>query len=964
MNTFLYKVAEDIYNKFGSNMANVAVVFPNKRAALYLNEYLAQIANTALWAPVMLTISELFSSKSDMQVADQIKLVCQLHKSFTKCTGMDETIDHFYSWGELLLSDFDDIDKNMADANHVFSSLNDIKELDDISYLTTEQRDTLKRFFSNFTDDQESKLKQRFMQLWSNMRNIYDDFRSSLKSQGVAYEGMLYREVAENSNVVYEYDAYVFVGFNVLQAVEQEVFTRIKDMNKAYFYWDFDKYYMSQGNNNQITNEAGFYINKHLADFPNAFSNQDPYIYDNMSKDKDVTYISANTENAQAKYVSSWLQENNRLEDGRKTAIVLCDEKLLPSVIHCIPETKADGQTSKVNITTGYPLVLSPVTSFVGLLMEMYLNGRSSKHNAFVFSYVSRVLAHSCAHLVSEQASELKRNLLENRIFFPTDEDLAINDELGKMFTRADNNTDILTNILDVLGIMALNSKEKDQFFQESLFATHNTLNRLKALIQSGELEINTHTLQRLVMQLLKSVSIPFHGEPVEGLQIMGVLETRNLDFTHLLFLSCNEGNMPKGVNDNSFIPYSVRKAFGLTTIDHKIAVYAYYFHRLLQRAEDVTFIYNSSTETTTKGEMSRFMTQFMVESNHTVNHKVLSSDIKCMAKILPSIDKDKTILDKLSSISYISPTSINRYISCPLKFYYHTVAGYKENIEIDNDDIDGRVFGNIFHLASETIYNSIMVADGTVSAQAIDYVLKNPQNIAIAVDNAFVHEIFGDSNKKKNKIIYNGKQFINREVIIKYIKLVLEHDKTIAPIKILSLEKDFYLNINIYDGQQEKEIKIGGRIDRLDLIHDQDNGMDRIRVIDYKTGRVPEEKIVNVEELFTGEKLKSCHSDYYLQTFLYSCIVSRHNKQSGNLTAISPALLFIQSASDTEYDPTLKIDSEKVLDICNNNLNTKFEELLAELLGEILNPDIPFEPTQDKDRCVFCEFKNLCGRN
>ena len=543
MKSFLEYVAEDIIRKYGTQLARVAVVFPNKRASLFLDEHLAHVAGRPLWSPAYITISDLFRQHSRRSVADPIKLVCDLHKSFTRCTGIDETLDHFYSWGELMLSDFDDIDKNMADASKVLANVRDIHELDDISYLTDEQRTMLQQFFSNFSADHNSELKERFLRLWSRFYDIYTDFNRLLADQQLAYEGALYREVAQNDDTDFKYDMYLFVGFNMMQRAEQMLCRRLMQQGKARFYWDFDRYYTSGPN----VPEAGHYIAQYLEAFPNELDVNDDDIYNHLADtDKHISYISAPTENIQARYVTTWLREGSRMRDGRRTAIVMCNEGLLQTVIHCIPD-----EVDKVNVTTGYPLSQTPVASFIMLLLA---GNRKAlmRHPYYAFA--------------------------------------------------PDDRTPDVDTILAAVRAIATSRKardrqatEDDPLTDESLYRAYTLLNRVSELIGSGDLTVDRITLQRLISQIIRATTIPFHGEPAEGIQVMGVLETRNLDFDHLLILSCNEGNMPKGVNDSSFIPYSIRKAYQLTTIDNKVAIYAYYFHRLIQRASDITILYNNS---------------------------------------------------------------------------------------------------------------------------------------------------------------------------------------------------------------------------------------------------------------------------------------------------------------------------------------------------------------------------------
>ena len=610
MKSFLEYVAADLLRKYGTNLSRIAVVFPNKRAALFLNDHLARLAGKPLWSPAYITISDLFRSHSQRQVADPIQLVCELHQCFTKCTGINETLDHFYGWGQILLSDFDDLDKNMASAEHVFANLRDIHEYDDTSYLSEEQRNILQQFFSNFSEEHNSELKRRFLQLWCHIYDIYQSFNHQLSAQGLAYEGALYREVAEREDIDFEYDNYLFIGFNMLQQVEQALFRRMKKEGKARFYWDYDHYYLQN-------NEAGYFIAQYLSDFPNELDNHEDDIYRNFTQPKTITYFSAPTENIQARYISTWLRQEKRIADNKRTAVVLCNENLLQTAIHCIPT-----EVEKVNITTGYPLSQTPITSFVSLLISLQTNGYVVETGHYRLLHVNLVLKHPYSSYVSPANSSLYNELNEQRIYYPSPTLLAKDEGLQLLFCMDHGSSDHFNSIL-LLWLMSVirriarslsqNETDPSPLTQESLFRMYTLLNRLSDLVEKDILTVDTITLQRLITQIVSATSIPFHGEPIEGIQMMGVLETRNIDFEHVLLLSCNEGNLPRGLSDTSFIPYSIRKAYGLTTIDHKVAIYAYYFHRLIQRASDVTLVYNNSTNDGQTGEMSRFMLQMMV---------------------------------------------------------------------------------------------------------------------------------------------------------------------------------------------------------------------------------------------------------------------------------------------------------------------------------------------------------------
>ena len=731
-----------------------------------------------------------------------------------------------------------------------------------MSYLTDEQRKLIQRFFSNFSDDHNSELKQRFLRLWSRIGDIYHTFNEQLAAQGLAYEGALYRQVAEDETISFEYDTYVFVGFNLLQQVEQTLFRRLEREGKAVFYQDTEK--------------------------------QPP---------QHLTFISAPTENIQARYVSEWLTPE-RIADGRRTAVVLCNEGLLQAVIHCLPDT-----VDKVNVTTGYPLLQTPVASLVSQLLNLQVNGFSARTQSFRRRWLDIVARHPYATLLPEDYAS----------------------------SHLTDGSSLLHWLLDIVR----NIKTDSDLQSESIFKMYTLLNRLSGLTDDGILTVDVPTLQRLVAQVVQSTSIPFHGEPAEGIQVMGVLETRNLDFDHVLLLSCNEGNMPRGVNDTSFIPYAIRKAYGLTTIDYKVAIYQHYFDRLLQRANDVTIVYNNATIDAQKGEMSRFMLQLMVERDH-IEFRSLRAGQKPLLRQPQSIDKTPAVLNILrqrfsKNNGGISPTAISSYLRCQLRFFYRYVSNLQEPDNTDEDIIDNRLFGIIFHEAAQTLYDQFIGRQ--VTSILLDDLLKDEVTIERAVDTA-IRSTLGSPN-------LDGLQLINREVIIKYIRLLIETDCRLTPFTILGLEK----RVDMPWG----ETKVGGIIDRLDCITDPVSGKERIRVIDYKTGARHLRPMPDIEAIFDPAQIPN-HSDYYLQAFLYSHIVRQHQTE-----AVSPSLLFIQHAAADGYDPTLVIGREPVTDIAVHS--DRFIALLKETTDAIFSPALRFTPTDDRNRCRPCPYAALCGR-
>ena len=875
MKSFLEHVAEDLLSRYGTNLSRVAVVFPNKRASLFLNEHLARLAGKPIWSPSYITISDLFRSHSSLQVADPILLVCELHRVFTACTGIDETLDHFYGWGQLLLSDFDDLDKNMAPADKVLANLRDIHELDDTSYLTPEQREMIKRFFSNFSEEHNSELKERFLRLWSHIGEIYHQFNAQLAGKQLAYEGALYRQVVTDESIEFEYDTYVFIGFNLLQQVEQTLFRRLEQQGKAIFYQDTDEV-----------------------------------------PPQHINYISAPTENIQARYISEWLN-SERIKDGRHTAIVLCNEGLLQTVIHCLPET-----VDKVNITTGYPLSQTSIASLINTLINMQVHGYSLRKQMFTRRWVESIKRHPYASIMPDDFAKERYTEIQPLLHWL----------INITQTIATSKSPIIDSPLDT----------------ESLFRMYTLLNRLSGLVDSGILMVDVITLQRLIGQLITSTSIPFHGEPAEGIQVMGVLETRNLDFDHVLLLSCNEGNMPRGVNDTSFIPYALRKAYGLTTVDYKVAIYQHYFHRLLQRASDVTILYNNATSDGKTAEMSRFMLQLMVENKIPISFLTLKAGQTPQLHAPKTIEKTPDVIAQMrkrfsKEEGGISPTAINNYLRCQLRFFYRYVCGIAEPDSTEDDLIDNRLFGNIFHKAAQVIYTPFI--GNTVSSMMLEELLKEEVTIERAVDEAIKQEFFKINDPSRPLPPLDGLQIINREVIIKYIRQLLEVDRRFTPFRIIDLEK--------WESTEIGGFKVGGIIDRLDSIYNSETGEELVRVVDYKTGSRDASSLPDVASIFNPEAVKD-HSDYFLQTFLYAHIV-----RSKSPNKVSPCLLFIQHAGGKDYDPTLSIGKEPVTDIAT--YSDEYISLFENLLAEIFNPQLSFTPTDDRKHCETCPFASLC---
>ena len=959
MESFLKLVAADLYKHTEGNLAHTAVVFPNKRAGLFFNEYLAQESDSPIWSPAYVSISELFRSLSPWEVGDPVKLVCELYKIFRRETQSTETLDDFYFWGEMLISDFDDADKNKVDTDKLFSNLQDLRNImDDYTFIDDEQEEAIRQFFQNFSIERRTALKERFISLWDVLGNIYKGFRESLASQNIAYEGMMYRHVIEHLDVdKLPYEKYVFVGFNVLNKVEHTLFTQLKDAGKAVFYWDYDEFYMKE-NRQAVTHEAGEFIRRNLRDFPSPLSGE---LFKNLSKPKEVHYIASSTENAQARYLPQWIR-NNLTTPEKETAVVLCNEALLQPVLHSLP-----AEIKHVNITMGFPLSQTPVYSFLIALLELHTHGFNFKSGRYTFQSVVTLLKHPYTRQLTGQAELLEKELTRNNRFYPLPGELGKDEFLTRLFTPLSGNLNLCIRLSETLqqvaGIYQANTSGTEdtdafnQLYRESLFKAYTTINRFRTLIEEDELTVQSETFRRLLVKVLSATNIPFHGEPAIGMQVMGVLETRNLDFRHLVLLSVNEGQLPKSGGDSSFIPYNLRKAFGMTTIEHKIAVYAYYFYRLLQRAERITLMYNTSSDGLNRGEWSRFMLQFLIEWPHPITRQFLEAGQSPQGTSPITVEKTPDVMRRMQSLfdvranpkAKFSPSALNYYLDCPLKFYYRYVAGLSAPDEV-SAEIDSATFGSIFHYAAEHIYKDLTTHGKVINKEALETLLRNEVKLQDYVDTAFKKLFFNVPQNEKPE--YNGVQLINSAVIARYLKQLLQNDLRYAPFTFIASEMEVDEPIDIQTPKGVIKSRIGGIIDRMD----SKDGT--LRIVDYKTGGDTDTP-PHVESLFIPDKKRS---NYVFQTFLYAAIMCRKQPTM----KIAPALLYIHRAATETYSPVIQMGEprkpkEAVEDF--SKYEKEYRERLQGLLEEIFNPEKSFTQTEIIEKCTYCDFKALCKR-
>lgn len=954
MNTFLSAVARDLTSRFGNNLQDVTIVFPGKRAGLFFTQELARTEQTPLWAPEYTCMDGLFGAFTPLVTADPIEATCTLLKLMQKIIPEEQaqTLDQLWGWGEVILSDFNDIDKHMADARLVLANVYDQHSLESMDFLTPEQEEALQHFFSNFSVEGNTAIKERFLHVWSHMYELYTALNRTLQAKGTLYEGALFRhvvnEIRHRQELIDKYmrerKAVVFAGFNVLNDVEHAIMEAMQRNGKALFYWDYDSFYVDDE-----ANEAGIFMRQNLRDFPCALS---PKEFRNMQHLHDVTFIACNTNNAAARFTHQWLNLPQDITPNRN-AVVLCNESLLHSVLHALPEA-----VDEVNVTMGFPLADTPVYGLLMALANLQTDGYDPAKGTFRYPFLLAAKRHPYAHLLgtenkwahewhgADSASLLK--WLDTQL-----------QHIGRHFSTL------------------AHPSAYDMLYMEAIFQTHRILLQFIRLAQSPQdaLDVLPGTMRRLLRSVLMSTSIPFHGEPALGLQVMGVLETRCLDFSHLLMLSVEEGMLPRTTQSDTMIPGDIREAFGLTTPRHRNAVYAYYFYRLIQRTEHLTCVYNENSTGNTHHEMSRFLRQMLAETDIPIRQQWLRSTPQVDNIASLCVHKDEHIMEEMrrkydqmlaeGRHVMLSPSAINTYMDCPMKFYFQHVADLQPERDPDKG-LQPSDIGNIFHDTAQILYERAVQHTGNriLPAHVLNELLRQLEShVEPLLDIVFDVHIFHPTDDKWNlgerirqmaehrerpQNEYTGELIIYRSVILQYLQNMLRYDAAHAPMRIIGTEVERKFTMDIQpEGMPPMCILTGGRIDRLD----ETGGY--VRVVDYKTGNhVP--KVDNMEQV-TG--LSATHEGYYLQTFLYAYAQMQECLPG---TKVKPVLFYPGKASAKNYDPTLRIGKTVVEDF-GSQFAEEFVTGLKERVTEIFSPHMPFTQCANRRTCERCDFRLIC---
>ncbi len=961
---FLERIAKLLYEQNNGDIRNHCLVFPSKRAGLYFLKYYAAQLDKPVWAPSIMTISEFFGSLSELQIANNEILLFELYKIYRGLNKSAESFDEFYFWGDMLLNDFDDIDKYMADTSVLFRNVQDFKNIDyQFSDIEQEQAEIIKRFWKNFEPEKPTPEKEGFKSIWTILNDLYTGFKDSLRSRNLAYEGMIFRDIAEKYlNVEHEglkWGKVHFIGFNALNKCETAVMKQLQKQDLAKFYWDYDNSYIKEGK----LNSAGLFLNKNLKIFGNDMP--DDWQYETLLSVQKANItrkvVETTSDIAQVKLLPHLIDQIHDLstDDAYHTAVILADENLIVPLLTSLP-----GNTGEVNITMGYPLKMTGAYSLVKHLLDLQRNSSVENDKAY-FGYkevIEIVKNQLIDNILGEDGSKIIDGIVEKNLIRIPSDFLCRSEILKSIFRKTVNPqelSDYIREILLVISTVNLNDENagQDQFMQKKLrnefiYSILLSVNRLETIVRSPDVSFTNETYVRILDKILRNQSVPFSGEPLSGLQIMGFLETRALDFRNIILLSVNEGILPSVTSPSSFIPFSIREAFGLPLINHQESIYAYHFYRLLHRAENVTFVYNSDSTGLRTGEMSRFLIQMKYEQILKPTVLNLGFDIRTPVSIGSEIKKDGQHLNRLRSLyteaeskAVLSPTAINTWLNCRMRFYYRYVNRLKEP-EVISSEIDHAVFGQILHRIMKDIYKNFINRE--IPSGSVNALLKDESYLLNIIDQAINENYSSDMFRP-----LNGNDIIIRDILHFYLQKILNTDKSIAPFTIIELEKPFHFVLSFESGGEITKIRTGGNIDRIDRL------AGKTRIVDYKTGETAQ-KINSVSDLFRDDRKKDL--DGWLQTLMYC---EAYLDVNPGIT-VRPSIYRVKELSAEKFSDTLKISEGKNNDLRLEDyqmIRNDFLDGLKGLISAIFSPEEPFRMTSNINKCGYCPYRALCQR-
>jgi CRISPR/Cas system-associated exonuclease Cas4 (RecB family) len=937
MKKFATLVIEDLLNRSNYDLSDYVLITPGKRTAVFLKHTLSQLIDKPVIAPANFTINEFIEKYSGLDQIETIPAVIKLYEIYKSKVTNPESIEQFWFFGEMLLADFDDIDKYMVDASQLFKYIVDLKEIDAMFGAEEDEKlELIKKFwealFKGTREHSKEKIRGRFLHFWKVLYPIYKEFSESLRSDNKGYEGMLYRLVAEklsSGEITMDGKIPVFVGFNALSASEKLIFRHLKEQN-ALYYWDYDDWYIDDK-----LQEAGHFMRFNLKEFPNALTKPDDF--NNLKMLRQINIVGVPGELEMAQELANEVQENFKpTNDPLTNGIILGDETLLTPVLQSYLGKE------KLNVTMGLPIRSTTLHGFVDLLLEM-LQHRKIINSEVYYSAKWVVTVLQQPFVANVNNSNLLNAIKDQNRFYVSVAELVDLGDVASFFPGEEIGiVDYLKRVIELLVHQRDDHRTLSDINQEAAVKVYKSLNQLDKQISVAGVMMGQNMLVSLIRKVLSSITITLEGEPLKGSQLMGLIEARTLDFDNLIIVSANEGVLPSSTVAPSFIPYNLRKAYGLLTYEHQDAIFAYYFYRSVQRAKNLTFIYNSNENDNNYGEKSRFLQQMAFELDVEVIEKAKSHRVKAQLAKEIEIGKSPEIMAELdkyfSGERLMYPLQLNTYLNCKLKYYFTYIAGLKEPEKIE-PGVDQRIFGLIFHDSMESLYAPFVKSSNVIPKSEIEKINK-PQVILEHIK-ICMQKYFTDIHLHRKD---NGMVELIEQVVLRYIQRVLRNDIRIDLFSIPGLEEKFVAD---YKFEGQRTIKLAGKIDRLQKT------ADTLWVIDYKTGKSPIKSRVLFENLFSDSEDRS---DGAFQAYMYAMIMQLQPDYSSNL--IVPSLMYIQ-----DDKPPLEVLFNDQKDMTYSDLKDQYSLELNEVLIDLFSPESSFTQTVHNKKCNYCPFRVICQK-
>jgi CRISPR/Cas system-associated exonuclease Cas4 (RecB family) len=963
MSTFLGELAQSVIERYSDQLSEVQLVFPNRRAGVFFRKELGKLIDKPIWLPKIYSMEDFVVGRSELSQIDKLEAVFLLYEIYQKHQPEAEHFDKFYFWGEMIFKDFEEIDHYRVGAEKLFTTIRSQKELDEAFYfLDEEDRRIIEEFWNTFLPDIDDA-QASFLKTWEILFPVYQQFREQLIEEGKGYNGLIYRQIAEKLEAgekLFE-GPIVFAGFNALTAAEETIIGWCVENLEAQVHWDLDAYYVEPK-----VQEAGLFFREYRSKAPlsKTFPKELP---NRFEQKKEIAVTGVPLEVGQTKAMISRLEELSQQLDfePEKTVVVLPHEYMLHPVLHAIPDS-----IELLNITMGYPLNASNTFGLIDSLLKLQHNHRNHLVNGLSFYHkpLLELLDHPLIQPLDEKGitDTVKQIKKRNLIYVYTEEISTKHPLIHYLLTLHE---DALEFLLDVLSRLDKVWQDKGHDFElEFIRRYYKTYAQLKQMLQGRGEKLGYEFLIRLHRRISGSLKVPFTGEPLNGLQVMGILETRNLDFDHVLVVNMNEDSWPAPAQRGSFVPFNIRKAFDMPVHDHQDAIYSYLFYRLLQRAKTADFYYNTVSEFSMNGEPSRLLQQLELESLHVLDKRLLVNPITVAPPKKIEIAKSERIYDRLNRFvegaplpkgaqfhSRLTPSALESYLYCRLRFYFRYVEELYEQDELQ-EEMDAMIFGNILHDAMEELYKDHLKSKGTSLVSEVDFFALETA-VDGAINRAFVKQY---RYKDTRKFQLEGRSVIAYEVIRKMVLRILQIDKQHTPFEIIGLEADtkegYARNFEVEAGDRTINVRLKGKIDRID----RKDGV--IRIVDYKTGK-DEKQFASVESLTDRENDKRNKAAF--QVLFYSWIVKNSELYDG-VAPIEPGLFNNKDLFRKDFDWKIfqkegRGAAQPVHDF--RDYEEAFEEGLRGVLTEIWHPEVAFDQVADAKKCQYCPYKGICGR-